>query len=62
MGGLLMLVFLVLGVPVMAFADWANAVDLSTVTTDVTAIGTVILGIAAVILGYRIVKGLVRRG
>lgn len=43
-----------------AFAAWT--VDVSSVSTDVTAVGTSILAIAALILGYKIVKGLVKRG
>lgn len=43
-----------------ALAAWT--VDVSSVSTDVTAVGTAILAIAALILGYKIVKGLVKRG
>jgi hypothetical protein len=37
-------------------------VDVSSISGDVTTVGAAILSIAALILGYRIVKGLVKRG
>lgn len=48
----------------VASADWATGVTAatSTLSTDLTAVGGVILGLVCLIYGFRVVKGMLGKG
>lgn len=54
----------VIVIPVPAFAAWATGVTAatSTLSTDLTAVGGVILALVCLIYGFRVVKGMLGRG
>jgi hypothetical protein len=49
---------------VPASADWAAGVTTATtsLSTDLTAVGAIILGLVCLIYGFRVVKGMLARG
>lgn len=48
----------------VASADWATGVTAatSTLSSDLTAVGGVILGLVCLIYGFRVVKGMLGKG